>query len=269
MAHPHAHWTEAQRLLFSSLTHLTAPEIATKMGLSPRAIRQAFYRAGKRVNPSTMGRVPMALDSIRNRGGYLYTHTAKGWRQLHIVNWEAANGPLPVGAHLWCLTKDRLNCEASNWRLQPPNPGPRVRKITTRKPAPRRAKMNQSARPTPAPKAAPAPKPAPAPKAKAAPVPKAAPAPKPKPVPVEAKPKGTPVADARNSAPARAARQPKKVPRLAPTNEPLYPVTCYSGITPVVAFVPAHRLTDAAWIARRQAVIPERLITTTSAILRA
>lgn len=41
------------------------------------------------------------------------------WRALHIVNWEAANGPLSKGMALKCLDGDRLNCAPDNWALVP------------------------------------------------------------------------------------------------------------------------------------------------------
>ena len=39
------------------------------------------------------------------------------WRAVHLLNWEAINGPLPDGHALKCLDGDKLNTEAANWEL--------------------------------------------------------------------------------------------------------------------------------------------------------
>lgn len=39
------------------------------------------------------------------------------WRAVHLIRWEAANGPIPKGHCLKCLDGDRLNTDPSNWKL--------------------------------------------------------------------------------------------------------------------------------------------------------
>lgn len=39
------------------------------------------------------------------------------WRLVHLINWEAAHGPLPKGHCLKCLDGNRLNVDPANWEL--------------------------------------------------------------------------------------------------------------------------------------------------------
>lgn len=39
------------------------------------------------------------------------------WRGIHLVRWEAENGPIPQGMALKCLNGDKLNTEPANWTL--------------------------------------------------------------------------------------------------------------------------------------------------------
>jgi hypothetical protein len=45
--------------------------------------------------------------------------SARQWRGLHIVNWEALNGPTPKGHRLKCIDRNTLNTDASNWMAVP------------------------------------------------------------------------------------------------------------------------------------------------------
>lgn len=55
------------------------------------------------------------------KGGYLQRKIHDGmpfqsrWRFVHLINWEAANGPIPKGMALKCLDGNRLNTEPANW----------------------------------------------------------------------------------------------------------------------------------------------------------
>lgn len=37
------------------------------------------------------------------------------WRAIHLIEWEAANGPIPAGHALKCLDGDRANTSPDNW----------------------------------------------------------------------------------------------------------------------------------------------------------
>jgi hypothetical protein len=61
-----------------------------------------------------------ALTTRSDHGGrqYQWVRISLGkWRELHRVNWEAINGPLPKGHVLRCIDGDTLNAAADNWKL--------------------------------------------------------------------------------------------------------------------------------------------------------
>lgn len=41
------------------------------------------------------------------------------WRAVHLINWEAVNGPIPAGMALKCLDSNRDNTDAANWEAVP------------------------------------------------------------------------------------------------------------------------------------------------------
>lgn len=41
------------------------------------------------------------------------------WRAVHLIEWEAAHGPIPDGHCLKCLDGDRLNTDPENWACIP------------------------------------------------------------------------------------------------------------------------------------------------------
>jgi hypothetical protein len=74
------------------------------------------------------------IGSVRVIKGYQFTKIAdermvswvRNWRQTHIVNWEAVNGPIPEGFALKSLDGNRLNTDASNWTCVPRGVLPRL-----------------------------------------------------------------------------------------------------------------------------------------------
>lgn len=74
------------------------------------------------------------IGSVRVIKGYQFTKIAdermvswvRNWRQTHIVNWEAVNGPIPEGFALKSLDGDRRNTDASNWTCVPRGVLPRL-----------------------------------------------------------------------------------------------------------------------------------------------
>jgi len=40
---------------------------------------------------------------------------SRRWRGVHLLNWEAINGPLPEGHCLKCLDGNKLNTDPANW----------------------------------------------------------------------------------------------------------------------------------------------------------
>lgn len=67
------------------------------------------------------------IGSERLIGGYLYTKSSDfrlvpytvNWRPTHVLNWEAAYGPLPDGHCLKSVDGDRLNTDPTNWQSVP------------------------------------------------------------------------------------------------------------------------------------------------------
>lgn len=41
------------------------------------------------------------------------------WRAIHLIEWEAAHGPIPAGWCLKCLGDDKTDVRPQNWRLIP------------------------------------------------------------------------------------------------------------------------------------------------------
>lgn len=66
---------------------------------------------------------PIGFETIRD--GYLVRKINDDmplqarWRAVHLINWEAINGPLPKGFALKCLDGDTANCDVANWTLVP------------------------------------------------------------------------------------------------------------------------------------------------------
>lgn len=48
------------------------------------------------------------------------------WKQVHRINWEAVNGPIPAGHVLKCLDGDRLHVSPENWLAVPRSILPRL-----------------------------------------------------------------------------------------------------------------------------------------------
>ncbi len=65
---------------------------------------------------------PIGTERV-TRDGYIERKIHDGlplqrrWRAVHLINWEAVNGPLPKGHCLKCLNGDRSNTDPSNWTL--------------------------------------------------------------------------------------------------------------------------------------------------------
>lgn len=63
---------------------------------------------------------PIGTERL-SKDGYLERKIHDGmpfqsrWRAVHLLNWEAVNGPIPPGIALKCLDSDRANTDAANW----------------------------------------------------------------------------------------------------------------------------------------------------------
>ena len=61
---------------------------------------------------------PVGSERV-TRDGYLERKTDEPnvWRQVHVLNWEAVNGPVPAGHCIIFKNGDKLNCDVSNLLL--------------------------------------------------------------------------------------------------------------------------------------------------------
>ena len=93
-----------------------------KGGNHPNA-RAHRFQAGDRRGMAARNYRPIGTERVVE--GYLERkvhedlpfHTR--WRAVHIINWEAVNGPIPEGHALKSLDGDRLNTDAANWEAIP------------------------------------------------------------------------------------------------------------------------------------------------------
>lgn len=67
---------------------------------------------------------PIGTERV-TREGYIERKIHDGlplqsrWRAVHLIRWEAENGPLPAGHALKCLNGDKGNTDPSNWKMIP------------------------------------------------------------------------------------------------------------------------------------------------------
>lgn len=92
-------------------------------GRHPNARKTQFRKGGLPHNTRSLG-----YERIDAADGYVYVSIAEtnphtGYERRfvlkHLHLWEAANGKLPDGYCLKCLSDDRTNCDPSNWEAIP------------------------------------------------------------------------------------------------------------------------------------------------------
>ncbi|WP_395326888.1 HNH endonuclease [Novosphingobium sp. BL-8H] len=91
-------------------------------GRHPNAQRTQFKR-GQRSGVAVKLYKPVGTERI-SKDGYRERKIHDGmplksrWRAIHLVEWEAAHGPLPEGYALKCLG-DKANTDPTNWEAVP------------------------------------------------------------------------------------------------------------------------------------------------------
>lgn len=62
---------------------------------------------------------PVGSTRICSKDGYVMVKVAmpSEWRQMHVVEWEKHNGPIPKGHRLWFIDNDRTNWNIKNLML--------------------------------------------------------------------------------------------------------------------------------------------------------
>ena len=85
-----------------------------------------FNKGKKGLNPANSGsfkkghehitKKPLGYRRIDKKNGYVWVKIAEpnGWRQLHVINWEAEHGPVPKGYVVRILSGDKTDCQLEN-----------------------------------------------------------------------------------------------------------------------------------------------------------
>lgn len=96
---------------------------AGKGGRHPNSQKTQF-RKGERRGVAVRLYKPVGTERLA-KDGYLERKIHDGlplqsrWRAVHLIRWEAENGPVPKGSALKCLDGDRLNTDPANWECIP------------------------------------------------------------------------------------------------------------------------------------------------------
>ncbi len=99
-------------------------------GRHPNA-RATWFKKGARSGRAQALHLPIGSER-RHAGGYLERKVNEDlpmqarWRFVHLIEWEAINGPVPDGHCLKCLDGDRTNTAPANWTLIPRGALPRL-----------------------------------------------------------------------------------------------------------------------------------------------
>lgn len=94
-----------------------------KMPFNANSARTQFKK-GNRTDRANQVWKPIGTERL-SKDGYLERKVHDGlplqsrWRAVHLINWEAVNGPIPAGHALKCLDGDRSNTAAANWECVP------------------------------------------------------------------------------------------------------------------------------------------------------
>jgi hypothetical protein len=92
-------------------------------GNHPNA-RKTQFKGGVRQGVAVKLYKPIGTERV-SKDGYRERKIHDGmplqsrWRAVHLIEWEAANGPIPKGHALKCLDGDKANCDPSNWQVVP------------------------------------------------------------------------------------------------------------------------------------------------------
>ena len=94
-----------------------------KGGRHPNA-RATQFKKGERSGVAIKLWKPIGTERV-TIDGYVERKVNEGlprknrWKQVHRINWEAVNGPIPEGYALKCLDGDKANTDPSNWEAMP------------------------------------------------------------------------------------------------------------------------------------------------------
>jgi hypothetical protein len=94
-----------------------------KGGNHPNARRTQFTKGERRGVAvklyKPIGTERVSKDGYRERKIHDGMPLQSRWRAIHLLEWEAVNGPLPQGHALKCLNGNKANTDPSNWEAVP------------------------------------------------------------------------------------------------------------------------------------------------------
>lgn len=85
---------------------------------------KGWFKKGSLSGTAALRKKPIGFERL-SKDGYLERKVHDGlpmqsrWRAVHLINWEAINGPVLPGHALKCLDGDRANVDPANWQLVP------------------------------------------------------------------------------------------------------------------------------------------------------
>lgn len=91
-------------------------------GICAPGSEKGWFRKGQLSGRAAAVIKPIGTERI-SKDGYLERKInndmpfQRRWRAVHLINWEAANGPIPEGMCLKSVDGNRLNVDPSNWVL--------------------------------------------------------------------------------------------------------------------------------------------------------
>lgn len=94
-----------------------------KMPYNANSARTQFKK-GSRMGPANEQYKPIGTERV-TRDGYIERKIhdrlplQSRWRAVHLLNWEAMHGPIPLGHFLKCRDSNHTNTDPSNWILLP------------------------------------------------------------------------------------------------------------------------------------------------------
>jgi hypothetical protein len=100
-------------------------------GVCAPGSEKGWFKAGVRQGIATKLYKPIGTERV-SKEGYIERKINddlplyRRWRMLHLINWEALNGPVPDGHRLKCLDGDRSNTDPANWQAIPNALAPRL-----------------------------------------------------------------------------------------------------------------------------------------------
>ena len=95
-----------------------------KKGVCAPGREKGWFRKGQLSGRAAKVVKPIGTERVA-KGGYLQRKVnddmplQRRWKFIHVINWEAVNGPIPKGHALKCRDGNRQNTDPDNWDLVP------------------------------------------------------------------------------------------------------------------------------------------------------